>query len=184
MSNLSLQESPFVCWVCDAPAAYVDIHDLRAAWLEQRLETHGSLHDLWAAGSGSSHLRSVLLQAVLPPSMLLQATDTISPKSTQCSLQAVGASDRVFQLLDRAPQMVPAGKAKPCGDPDGGEVQFCNVHFSYPSRPDVQARSLICAGVCHVGQRGVPWGRQVKLRAGLDAGAVPKHSLCCCTRLS
>ena len=88
--------------------------------------------------------------------MLLQAVDAISSKPTHPSLQAVGASERVFQLLDRAPQMVPAGKAKPSGSPDGGEVQFCNVHFSYPSRPDVQARSLICVDGCREGQRGVP----------------------------
>ena len=108
--------------------------------------------------------------------------------TTAASLQAVGASERVFQLLDRAPQMVPAGKAKPSGSPAGGEVQFCNVHFSYPSRPDVQARSLIRADVCHLGQRGVPIPRIdatcADCCAGLNAGgceqanAPPSAAVC------
>lgn len=52
--------------------------------------------------------------------------------------QAVGASRRVFELLDRQPRQKPSGNEKPMGAPEGGEVIFDNVWFSYPSRPDVQ----------------------------------------------
>ena len=57
-------------------------------------------------------------------------------------LQAVGASTRVFTLLDRRPQMVPAGHAKPQGSPEGAHVEFRNVSFAYPSRPDIQVHCL------------------------------------------
>ncbi|CAL8472139.1 g11681 [Coccomyxa elongata] len=53
-------------------------------------------------------------------------------------IQAVGASRRVFELLDRQPRQKPSGNEKPMGAPEGGEVIFDNVWFSYPSRPDVQ----------------------------------------------
>ncbi|DBB11348.1 TPA: hypothetical protein ACH3X3_006772 [Trebouxia sp. C0006] len=53
-------------------------------------------------------------------------------------VQAVGASTRVFALLDRQPQMVPAGQAKPRGSPEGAHIEFRNVVFSYPSRTDIQ----------------------------------------------
>ena len=52
--------------------------------------------------------------------------------------QAVGASRRVFELLDRQPRQKPSGNEKPMGAPEGGEVIFDNVWFSYPSRLDVQ----------------------------------------------
>lgn len=55
-----------------------------------------------------------------------------------CFLQAVGASERVFSLLDRRPQMVPSGNAKPHVSPEGAHLEFKDVNFAYPSRPDVQ----------------------------------------------
>ena len=71
---------------------------------------------------------------------------------TFCSLlQAVGASTRVFTLLDRRPQMIPAGHAKPQGSPEGAHVEFRNVSFAYPSRPDIQVQcpaiSLHCTAL-------------------------------------
>jgi hypothetical protein len=49
-----------------------------------------------------------------------------------CSLkigyaQAVGASRRVFELLDRTPKQRPAGDATPAGSPEGGEIIFDHV---------------------------------------------------------
>ena len=45
----------------------------------------------------------------------------------KCLVQAVGASKRVFELLDRRPRQPPAGDAKPTGSPEGGDVVFDNV---------------------------------------------------------
>lgn len=43
-------------------------------------------------------------------------------------LQAVGASERVFELLDRPTQMALCrGGRKPTGAPEGGHVQLLNV---------------------------------------------------------
>lgn len=52
-----------------------------------------------------------------------------------CSLLQVGAGRRVFELMDRTPQMPPSGTLKPTGSPSGAAVQFQSVYFSYPSRP-------------------------------------------------
>lgn len=41
--------------------------------------------------------------------------------------QAVGASERVFELLDRVPKQPPAGDAKPEGSHDGGKIELRNV---------------------------------------------------------
>jgi ABC transporter fused permease/ATP-binding protein len=49
-------------------------------------------------------------------------------------MKAVGASDRVFQLMDRKP-LVSSGSETP--DHLGGEVAFDGVRFAYPTRPDI-----------------------------------------------
>ena len=41
--------------------------------------------------------------------------------------QAVGASRRVFELLDRHARQKPSGNEKPMGSPEGGEIVFDNV---------------------------------------------------------
>ena len=42
--------------------------------------------------------------------------------------QAVGASERVFELLDRAPLMEqPHDGRKPTGQPEGGHIKLQNV---------------------------------------------------------
>lgn len=55
---------------------------------------------------------------------------------------AVGATDRVFEILDQEPEIVmepPAEKYKRYQ----GNVTFSNVNFTYPSRPDVQVLNNI-----------------------------------------
>ena len=169
VSCLSLQKrAPYLLGMQCTSSMCIHSMDLRAAWLQPK--TGDTWQPPYPVGSG---LRDQLSMLCAPASCAPSqhavcscgqympyhpSSPNVHPsKFTRHPLQAVGASERVFQLLDRAPQMVPAGKAKPSGSPDGGEVQFCNVHFSYPSRPDVQASLLICADVCHIGQHGVPW---------------------------
>jgi ATP-binding cassette subfamily B protein len=50
-------------------------------------------------------------------------------------MRAVGAAERVFELLDRAPAIPPQGGTKPAHTL--GKVELQGVRFSYPTRPDV-----------------------------------------------
>lgn len=49
-------------------------------------------------------------------------------------IAAVGAGKRVFQLMDRTPQLPPSGSLKPTGSPAGAFLEFRAVSFAYPSR--------------------------------------------------
>ena len=52
-------------------------------------------------------------------------------------MRAVGASQRVFSLLERSPSIPPAGGLP---IPDGvrsGVIKFENVFFKYPTRKDL-----------------------------------------------
>ncbi|GAB1608654.1 ABC transporter B family member 27-like [Argonauta hians] len=51
-------------------------------------------------------------------------------------MQAVGASVRVFELLDRVPLI--SMETGVCPDKIDGNVEFCDVKFSYPSRPETE----------------------------------------------
>ena len=61
-------------------------------------------------------------------------------------VQAVGASVRVFELLDRH-STVTNGSLQL--DILKGEIQFDDVMFSYPSRPDnIVLKVCVCVFVC------------------------------------
>ena len=50
-------------------------------------------------------------------------------------MQAIGASHKVFEYIDRKPALpTSAGKFVP--DVLVGKMEFSNVTFAYPSRPD------------------------------------------------
>ena len=50
-------------------------------------------------------------------------------------MQAVGASEKVFEYIDRKPEIaLDGGMLEP--DRFCGRIQFRNVCFSYPGRPD------------------------------------------------
>ena len=49
-------------------------------------------------------------------------------------MQAVGASSKVFEYIDRKPELKPDGKLAP--DTLKGKLEFRNVSFAYPSRPN------------------------------------------------
>ena len=52
-------------------------------------------------------------------------------------MQAVGASNKVFEFIDRKPEIrYDIGKLAPAQLE--GRLEFKNVSFSYPSRPDTE----------------------------------------------
>jgi ABC-type multidrug transport system fused ATPase/permease subunit len=51
--------------------------------------------------------------------------------------KAIGATERVFELLEETPEAINATK-QPVTDKIKGEVTFKNVQFSYPSRKEIQ----------------------------------------------
>jgi len=54
-------------------------------------------------------------------------------------MQAVGASERIFEIIDSKPKILPPSSPKPLQtDLRAGSVSFENVRFSYPSRPEAE----------------------------------------------
>ena len=51
-------------------------------------------------------------------------------------MRAVGASEKVFEYIDREPEIRNDGKLAPKGLK--GQIEFKNVSFHYPCRPDAQ----------------------------------------------
>ena len=49
-------------------------------------------------------------------------------------MQAAGASEKVFEYIDREPEIKNDGTLAPKGLK--GQIEFKNVSFHYPSRPD------------------------------------------------
>ena len=49
-------------------------------------------------------------------------------------MQAVGASEKVIEIIDRRPKILNDGTLKP--PTINGKIQFRDVTFEYPSRPD------------------------------------------------
>ncbi|CAI5717206.1 unnamed protein product [Hyaloperonospora brassicae] len=53
------------------------------------------------------------------------------------SMKGIGASSRVFELLQREPNiLIPEGGWSPIPNPLHGHIQFQDVEFAYPARPD------------------------------------------------
>ena len=65
-------------------------------------------------------------------------------------VQALGASERVFELLDRRPRMSQAGSQTPHGRPEGGAIEFDNVWCVLRARSNrrAQAGPILCPGRC------------------------------------
>lgn len=62
--------------------------------------------------------------------------------------KAIGASEKIFEYLDRRPQVPPSGSLAP-GD-FKGHVEFKNVKFSYSGKTD---ESSLVLKVCEVWSR-------------------------------
>lgn len=58
-------------------------------------------------------------------------------------MQGVGAAEKVFQLLDREPKHPADGTEAP--DACAGLVEFKDVTFSYPTRPETDILQ-VCSG--------------------------------------
>ena len=50
-------------------------------------------------------------------------------------MAGIGASKRVFAIIEREPDVADVGRTL---DTISGRIEFCQVRFSYPSRPDVE----------------------------------------------
>jgi len=63
-------------------------------------------------------------------------------------MQAIGASEKVFEYIDRQPKFPNSGHHAP--DQLEGRLEFQNVSFSYPSRPNCKvlevSRELVGPG--------------------------------------
>lgn len=57
-------------------------------------------------------------------------------------MQAVGASEKVFEYIDRKPEIaLDDGTIAP--DRLGGRIEFRNVSFSYPGRPNALVLKVV-----------------------------------------
>ncbi|MEN8236583.1 MAG: ABC transporter transmembrane domain-containing protein [Pseudomonadota bacterium] len=61
--------------------------------------------------------------------------------------RALGAAERVFSLLPDAPITKP--KVRAINSPVRGDIEFQNVTFSYPSRPEIKALENISLNIKH-----------------------------------
>eukprot|EP00887_Chlorella_sp_A99_P000339 scaffold13.g339.t1 len=68
---------------------------------------------------------------------------------------ALGASERVFQLLDRAPRVEQRGRLRPAGAAEGTDARLEGVWFAYPSRPGAWVLRDLCLHVAP-GQKARP----------------------------
>jgi len=61
----------------------------------------------------------------------------------------VGASERVFELLDRTPQLTEPGAMEPMGAPEGGDIDLQNVTCA-----DAVSLLLLESRLAHASQEG------------------------------
>lgn len=57
-------------------------------------------------------------------------------------MESVGASEKVFEFIDRKPVIRHNGKLKPATLK--GHLEFKDVVFSYPSRPETEVLKVPC----------------------------------------
>ncbi|MEJ1993597.1 MAG: ABC transporter transmembrane domain-containing protein [Limibacillus sp.] len=96
---------------------------------------------LWIGGQDvvqgritSGELAAFVLYAVIVASSLGSLSELIGDLQ-----RAAGATERLRELLDTKPDILPPADPKPLPDPAQGRVSFRQVTFHYPSRPDEAA---------------------------------------------
>jgi len=91
---------------------------------------------LWYGGRlvVDGHLSVGALTSFLIYTMLVAFSFSAMAELWADFMRASGAADRVFELLDRKPAIPSGGERLP---EVRGHVEFRDVHFAYPTRPDV-----------------------------------------------
>jgi ATP-binding cassette subfamily B protein len=86
--------------------------------------------DVLAGRMTPGRLSQFVLYAVLAAAGLGQLSEVWGEL-----LQASGAAERLFEILDLRPAIVPPPRPMALPQPPRGEVAFADVRFSYPARP-------------------------------------------------
>ncbi|WP_338036037.1 ABC transporter transmembrane domain-containing protein [Halorhodospira abdelmalekii] len=97
-------------------------------------------HEVLAGRMSSGELSAFVFYAVLAASSVASIAEVAGDV-----LRAVGATDRIFELIDAKPQIQAPAQPTPLSWPPRGEVALEEVTFSYPSRrkqPVLRAVSL------------------------------------------
>ena len=90
--------------------------------------------DVVAGRITSGELAAFVLYAVIVASSLGSLSELIGDLQ-----RAAGATERLRELLDTKPDILPPADPKPLPEPAQGRVSFQKVTFHYPSRPDEAA---------------------------------------------
>jgi ATP-binding cassette subfamily B protein len=91
-------------------------------------------HDVHAHVMSSGQLVQFFFLAVLVASGVGALSETWGDLQ-----RAAGASERLMELLHTEPQVTVPGRPRPLPQPAMGAVEFRNVRFRYPTRPDTAA---------------------------------------------
>lgn len=51
--------------------------------------------------------------------------------------KTIGASERIFEILEETPEVTLEESERPLQQPINGDISYRDIHFSYPSRPDL-----------------------------------------------
>jgi ATP-binding cassette subfamily B protein len=101
--------------------------------------------DVLAGRMTAGRLSQFVLYAVFAAAGLGQLSEVWGEVS-----QASGAAERLFEILNVRPMIVPPSRPVALPEPPRGEIAFTDVRFSYPTRPE----SHVLDGVSFRVQRG------------------------------
>jgi ATP-binding cassette, subfamily B, bacterial len=86
--------------------------------------------DVLAGRMSAGRLSQFVLYAVFAAAGLGQLSEVWGEVS-----QASGAAERLFEILNVRPAIIPPARPAALPEPPRGEIAFANVRFSYPTRP-------------------------------------------------